>query len=262
MDLWKIISSIIIYELDSSHWFGTKSQIQKSEFEGLSRLNHRWLLVSALSLVQGARKPFEECSALDLNPDPNQIAYSDDDSDEQNDTDDSTWEISSISDDGDDDGESNELNDKKYTTAAEAPDTFPTRRVTTTNSQQPSQLIFLVQKPNKELPQLLETINFVVSCLYQLPFRHVTPRNRSRQGNLSMIADLHQSDDLNYIMCKYPNLGPKVAARIKKIIYFHRLQILNESPNEDVKGLGSTYPYVELGPLLMGQISEAETARK
>lgn len=112
------------------------------------------------------------------------------------------------------------------------------------------------------MPQLLETINFVVSCLYQLTFLHVTPRNRSTHELLSMAADLNQSDDLKYIMCNFPNLGPKIAARIKKIIFFHRLQIQNESSNEDIKGLESPYPHVKFNPLLMRQSRKAKTDRK
>lgn len=216
----------------------------------------------ALSLIQGARKPFEECPPVDLNPHSDKTASSNDDSDEQTDADDSTWEISSISDDGDDDGDSNEFNDEKDEKAAKAPDTSPSTTIITANSQEYSQLMLLAQKPNKEMPQLLETVNFVVGCLWQLPFLHVTPLNRSRLENLSNVADLHQSDDLKHIMSNFPDLGPKVAARIQKIISFHRLQIQNQSSIEDTEGLETPYPHDKFNPFHVRQISEAETTQK
>lgn len=192
-------------------------------------------------------------------PYPNQVASSDDGSDEQSDADDSTWEISSISDDEEDDGDSDEFTDKNYLKAAEASDTSPSTRLTTTNSQEYSQFMLLVQKPNKEMPQLLESINFVISCLYQLPFLRVAPHNRFTPINLSMVATSH---DREYIKRIFPHLGPKVATRIGKIISCHRLQFRNLPLREVQECLEFLYSQSEFDPLPMRQIPEAGTDRK
>lgn len=221
--------------------------------------------MSALSLIQGARKPFEECSAFSDDG-------SDDGSDEQGKANDSPWEISSISDDEDDDeddyegddekndGDNEEYNNTRHPKTTKPSDTSPGTQLTITNSQEYSQMMLIFQTPNKEMPQLLESISFVINCLHQSPLRRNSLLDQIGPKNLSIDARLHHSSDLRYVKEMFSQLGPNVAIRISRMIA-HHLLIHNPLPRKDIDSLESSYTRDESEPLLTKQVPGAGTAR-
>lgn len=183
---------------------------------------------------------------MDVESYHDKMASSDNGSNEQAEADDSPWEISSNSDDEDD-----------YCS-----NKFPGTQITTTNNQEHSQLMLVVQRPNKEMPNLLESIGFVISCLYQLPLTRVATLHPFKQKSLSIDTKIRQSYDLRYVEGIFPHLAPNVAKRIAIMISRHRLRISSQLSGEDSDSLNSSCSHVEFDPLITRQIREADAARK
>lgn len=172
-----------------------------------------------MSLVQGARRPFEELSSSDPDSQSNTAASSEDDFDKQDETDDSPWEISASSDDDD---ESHPKRQPKFLTKG---DEFPTTEVKPARSQQADHAKLLYQKPTSEMPNLLESIDFVVNCLCKIPIRRPAPLDRLNP-KASVEASYYQPFDILHIKDKFPYLDSSAATRLGKMITLRRQLLL------------------------------------
>jgi hypothetical protein len=161
--------------------------------------------------LQGKRRPFEDLSSSDYASQTDQGKIFEDDSDEQVETDDSPWEVSSSSED--DHSESGH------------PRIFVQRQSASSSTQQKespgmkerSSLILLVQRPTTEMPRLLESIKFTVNCLYKIPIRRPAPIDRAKR-NESLDTSCYQPFDILYVKDKFPRLNESVATRLGKMI--------------------------------------------
>jgi hypothetical protein len=158
-------------------------------------------LYPVLLLVEGKTKPFEELPSYKKDPTTPRQA----ESDNETETDDSPWEISSSSEDDD---QSDPGGSSKH---AKGCDGFENAHLTTTGP------LLLVQKPTMEIPQLLESIKFTVTCLYKIPIRRPAPLDRLKLKS-SIDASFYQPFDVLYVKDKFPKLDPKVATRLGKMI--------------------------------------------
>lgn len=132
----------------------------------------------------------------------------------QDETDDSPWEISASSDD-----EESDL--KKQPKSLDKCDEFQTPGRGSARNRQSNHATVLVQKPNFEMPNLLESIDFVVICLYKMPIRRPAPLDRLNQ-KASVDASYYQPFDVLYIKDKFARLDSNVATRIGKMITSRR----------------------------------------
>lgn len=154
-----------------------------------------------MTLVQGTRRPFEELSSSDTDSPSDTAPFLEDDS---------PWEISASSDD-------EESQFKKQPKPLNKCDEFQTPGGCSPRNQQPNQAIDLAQKPNFEVPNLLESIDLVVTCLYKMPIRRSAPLDRLNQ-KASVDASYYQPFDVRYIKDKFARLDSNVATRLGKMI--------------------------------------------
>lgn len=87
-----------------------------------------------------------------------------------------------------------------------------------------STLMHLGRTPQLEVPRLLESIKFTVSCLYRLPIRKPAPLDRLKHKS-SLESSYYQHFDVLYVKDKFPGLNSTVAVRLGKMIT-RRRQIL------------------------------------
>lgn len=144
----------------------------------------------------------------------NSAVSSKNDSDTQDETDDSPWELS---DDGSD--------TKKQPGPLDECDGLYTKQVGPTRNQQPDHAMFLAQKPSLEMPSLLKSIEFIVICLYKIPIQRPAPLNKLNQ-QASIEASYYQPFDILYVRDKFPHLDSDVAARLGKMITRRRQLLL------------------------------------
>lgn len=218
-----------------------------------------WL---ALSLVQGTRRPFEDLSISDPNSQSNPIVLSKDSSNQQDESDDSPWEISASSDDNDDD---EEPSPKKQSKPLDKCDEFHTTQGNTVKDQQPRQAVSLVQKPTSEMPNLVESIDFVVVCLYKIPIRRPAPLDRLKQKT-SVETSFYQHFDILYVKDKFPKLELNVATRLGKMItrrrqlLFYRFSHEQKLEATEVKSKAALIPPSATGPLSLEHIHSGPEA--
>jgi hypothetical protein len=66
-------------------------------------------------------------------------------------------------------------------------------------------------------PALLDSINFIVECLWRLPIRRPAPADRIKDKNVADTT-VYLPFDLMYVRDKFPGLNETVAARLAKMI--------------------------------------------
>jgi hypothetical protein len=174
--------------------------------------------------LQGKRRPFENLSSADANSHIDQVTTSEDDTKEDADTEDSPWEISSSSDDDNPPKPSD-----RWSPVKDAVCKSQSQRTKTAQQSIPD--VLLVQKPTKEVPQLIESIKFTVTCLYKIPIRRPAPIDRLKQKG-SVDASFYHPFDVLYIKDKFPMLDEKVATRLGKMIS-RRRQLLSYRRSHD-----------------------------
>jgi hypothetical protein len=158
----------------------------------------------ALELTDGERRPFEETespTAL-INSSDNASSNNDvetNDSGEAEDVD-SPWEISSSS--SGDSSKSPQAEDQNTTTAM-------------TPTSKPK--LFVARKPTIEMPQLVDSIKFTITCLYRIPIRRPAPADRLKQQT-SVDMSLYQHFDVLYVRDKFPTADIELVTRLGKII--------------------------------------------
>ncbi|MCJ1468073.1 hypothetical protein MMC07_006699, partial [Pseudocyphellaria aurata] len=181
------------------------------------------------SLVQGTRRPFEELSYPNSDTQSNFAASSDDDSDEQDYMEDSSWEISASSDD------ESASNPRKESNPLDNFGGYHTTGVGPASLRQSTLASVLNQKPTLEMPHLLASIEFVVASLYEIPIRRPAPLDRLNQ-KASVEASYYQSFDILYVKDKFQHLDANVAIRLGKMITLRRQLLLYRlSHNQKLK---------------------------
>ncbi|CAN9385388.1 unnamed protein product [Alternaria alternata] len=79
--------------------------------------------------------------------------------------------------------------------------------------------------PASNMSRLVESIRFIINCLYRLPIRKPAPLDRI-EHRISTDSALYQHFDVLYVKDKFPHLEHQVATRLGKMIT-RRRQILN-----------------------------------
>lgn len=139
--------------------------------------------------------------------------------------DDSPWEISSDSSDG------------NQSAPQDHPKTQAIYReragagLDRTGELAPNPILLLGRSPTLEMPRILESIKFTITCLYKIPIRRPAPLDRLRTKT-SIEASFYQHFDVLYVMDKFPHLDQHVATRLGKMIS-HRRQILAYRESHD-----------------------------
>jgi serine/threonine protein kinase len=131
---------------------------------------------------------------------------------EENEFEDSPWEISS--DSSNDDGSLSKhqlIRDKPQTSSEDS-----TKAITTSG---PS-----VRYIPMSVSRLVESIRFTVTSLYRLPISDPAPLDRVGYKT-SIESDVYQHSDIKYVKSKFPHIQQRVAARLGKMIT-RRRQIL------------------------------------
>jgi hypothetical protein len=169
-------------------------------------------IANATSLILGKRKPFEEhIEEPDGEPSSSSTSEA---NEEEEDPDNSPWEISSDSSGNrdashrtkqlrDDDKENSNTMGMPETTVSSALPTDP--------------IIKLGRTPTLEMPRLLESIKFTIRCLYRIPIRKPAPLDRLKSKTL-LESSCYQHFDVLYIRDKFPKLNPDVVTRLGKMI--------------------------------------------
>lgn len=125
--------------------------------------------------------------------------------------DNSPWEISSNSSDG---NQSGSKDNTKTHAIYEEPAGMGLGR---TEEPAPNPIILLGQSPTLEMPRILESIKFTITCLYKIPIRRPAPLDRLKTKT-SIEASFYQHFDVLYVMDKFPHLDRHVATRLGKMI--------------------------------------------
>ncbi|KAI5805712.1 hypothetical protein EDC01DRAFT_725289 [Geopyxis carbonaria] len=119
--------------------------------------------------------------------------------------------------------------------------------------------LLLVQEPN--LPQLLSSIAFAITCLYKTPIRRPAPVDRIK--TMPTAESSYQDYDILYVKDKFPKLDTEVATRLGKLIS-RRRQLIEYRKNHG-KGLeineteGKENPEIESSGLARTEITKATT---
>ena len=175
-------------------------------------------LVKTASLFCGERKPFEEVVG-DSDGELSALSAADD-GEGDDDSDDSSWDISlnlisdGMASQGLHQSQSESIRDS---TIAEA-------LKTVADMESPFDSFQLGRTPTLEVPHLLQSIRFTISCLYRLPIRKAAPLDRLKDRAL-LESTLYQHFDALYVRDKFPLLDPDIAIRLGEKIT-QRRQIL------------------------------------
>ncbi|KAH0543124.1 hypothetical protein FGG08_002550 [Glutinoglossum americanum] len=218
-------------------WAGNVGAAHSGKYYQIS-LDYR-LREASFYKTQGKRKPFEELSFLDDKSQSDPTPPSDGDSDGQAETDDSPWEISSSSGDDDqpDPGDRPKLLDKYGTSSS--------TQQATVGTQQFSSAMIPVQKPAMEMPQLIESVKFTITCLYKMPIRRPASLDRLIQ-KASVDASFYQAFDVLYVKDKFPQLDTMVATRLGKMISRRRQLLFYRLSHNDGLQTSKVEPKVAL----------------
>ncbi|KAL9037437.1 MAG: hypothetical protein Q9214_005706, partial [Letrouitia sp. 1 TL-2023] len=182
------------YEISLDYRLREASFLRDQVLRLLKNLNQK--LENASSLVYGRRTPFEEYVG---NSAEAQSTSSPSEADEEEeDAQNSPWEISSSSS-----GDSNNTQGAKQPAVSSDPTPGPIAR--------------LGQLPSQELPRLLVSIKFVISCLYRIPIRKPAPFDRLKDETL-LEWSCYQHFDVLYVRDKFPLIDSAVASRLGKMI--------------------------------------------
>lgn len=125
--------------------------------------------------------------------------------------DDSPWEISSDSSDGNQSAPNDHPKTQAIYKERAGMGSDRTREIA------PNPIILLGRSPTLEMPRILESIKFTITCLYKIPIRRPAPLDRLRTKT-SIEASFYQHFDVLYVMDKFPQLNQHVARRLGKMI--------------------------------------------
>jgi hypothetical protein len=178
-------------------------------------------LASAAGLVCNERKPFEE-QVEESDSEVSTSSHSGVEITEEEESNDSPWEISSDSSGGSDISQSsrNQLIARQDKVSNTPPKTDPaTSKIISSKAMQ-----HLGNAPTAEMPRLVESIKFTIACLYRIPIRKPAPLDRLKHKT-SLDSSCYQHFDVLYIKDKFPELHSDAVARLGKMIT-RRRQIL------------------------------------
>jgi hypothetical protein len=198
------------YEISLDYRLREASFLREQVSKLLSTLEEK--VSTAAGLIRGERKPFEEEQTEESD---SEVSISSDLGIEQEEGatefEDSPWEISSDSSNGD--GSS-----LQHWQTYQKPDEprVPCRSPSKTTAR---------CSPILELPRLVESIKFTITCLYRLPIRRPAPLDRIKHRT-SIDSAVYQQFDVLYVKDKFPNLQLQAATRLGKMIT-RRRQILH-----------------------------------
>lgn len=163
--------------------------------------------LSALSLLEGKRKTFEELSSVNVEPESSSVSSSENSSDEASALD-SPWEISDEDDEIEHETPRERIHNGDSSTETEA---------TTGSANHYESRILLARKPTMEMPHLLDSIGHIISCLYKMPLRRPAPLDRLAK-EAAFEVSLYQHFDSLYVRDKFPKSESNLAVRLGKMI--------------------------------------------
>jgi hypothetical protein len=204
------------YEISLDYRLREASFLREQVSKLLSTLEEK--VSTAAGLIRGERKPFEEEQTEESD---SEVSISSDLGVEQEEGatefEDSPWEISSDSSNGD--GSS-----LQHWQTHQKPDEprVPCRSPSKTTARSE---LSVGCSPILELPRLVESIKFTITCLYRLPIRRPAPLDRIKHRT-SIDSAVYQHFDVLYVKDKFPNLQLQAATRLGKMIT-RRRQILH-----------------------------------
>ena len=194
------------YEISLDYRLREASFLKHQVLNLLAALDEK--VANAISLIHGKRKPFEE-HVQDSDAESSSPSTSEADEEEEE-GDDSPWEISS-----DSCGDSGAFQRMKRLQDNVKENGVP--EVAASSDLPPHPIIKLGRTPTREMPRLLESIKFTISCLYRIPIRKPAPFDRLKYKT-SLESSYYQHFDVLYIRDKFPKLDSDVATRLGKMI--------------------------------------------
>jgi len=204
------------YEISLDYRLREASFLREQVLKLLSTLEAK--VSTAAGLIRGERKPFEEEQPGESD---SEVSISSDlgiDQEEgAKEFEDSPWEISSDSSNG---GGSSPQYWQTHPKSDEPRVSCSSPPKTTARSG-----LSVGCSPILELPRLVESIKFTITCLYRLPIRRPAPLDRIKHRT-SIDSAVYQHFDVLYVKDKFPNLQLQAATRLGKMIT-RRRQILH-----------------------------------
>ena len=192
------------YEISLDYRLREASFFKNQVLNLLAALDEK--VANAISLIRDERKPFEE-HVQDSDAESSSSSTSEADEEEE---DDSPWEISS-----DSCGDSGAFQRTKQLQDNVKENSVP--EVAASLDLPPHPIIKLGRTPTLEMPRLLESIKFTISCLYRIPIRTPAPFDRLKHKT-SLESSCYQHFDVLYVRDKFPKLDTDVAIRLGKMI--------------------------------------------
>ncbi|KAF2192024.1 hypothetical protein K469DRAFT_346469 [Zopfia rhizophila CBS 207.26] len=89
-----------------------------------------------------------------------------------------------------------------------------------------------LSEPASRLSSVLRSIQFTISCLYQLPIRRPAPVNRIRNDSANEVT-FYEFFDVLYVKDKFPGLEQEVAIRLGRMITKRRQLLLYRKHHRD-----------------------------
>lgn len=180
-------------------------------------------LASAIGLIRDERKPFEEqVEESDSEVSVSSISGAEITKEEEEESDDSPWEISSDSSSGR--SPQSKQGQKPLGQYGASGALVEPASAATSKAVPPGGVLHLGIAPNTEMPRLVESIKFTIACLYRIPIRKPAPLDRLKHKT-SLDSSCYQHFDVSYVKDKFPNLHPDAVVRLGKMIT-RRRQIL------------------------------------
>lgn len=196
------------YEISLDYRLREASFLKEQVLKLLSTLEER--VSTAAGLVSGERKPFEEEQIEESDSEMSTSSdFEVDQEAEGKESEDSPWEISSDSSNG---SGSSSQHPRTYQNSDEPRVSCGSSPKTTTKPG-----LRVGSSPISEMPRLVESIKFTVTCLYRLPIRKPAPLDRIKHRT-SIDSAVYQHFDVLYVKDKFPNLQPQAATRLGKMI--------------------------------------------
>jgi hypothetical protein len=206
-----------LYEISLDYRLREATFLKNQVLSLLGTLEKR--ITDATALIQGLRKPFEEQVEVS-NEDSLSLSSLSDAGDEEVAAEDSPWEISSNSS-----RQSNVSQTTKQDQNLIGHSSTTQISEHATKPHLPSDPVTsLGMTPSREMPRILNSIQFTVSCLYRLPIRKPAPLDRIKDKT-SLESAFYQHFDILYVKDKFPQLDAQVATRLGMMIT-RRRQIL------------------------------------
>jgi hypothetical protein len=204
------------YEISLDYRLREASFLREQVLKLLSTLEEK--VSTAAGLIRGERKPFEE---EQIEESDSEVSISSDlgvDQEEgAKEFEDSPWEISSDSSNGDGSSpqhwQTHQKSDEPRVSCRSPPKTTARSGLSVGCS------------PILELPRLVKSIKFTITCLYRLPIRRPAPLDRIKHRT-SIDSAVYQHFDVLYVKDKFPTLQLQAATRLGKMIT-RRRQILH-----------------------------------